>query len=80
MTIQITVRLPDVEVVHMDTLVERGEIASRAAYVAKALERQRRREANERDLALLLATKDDPDPDDLDGLARWSSRQPLDLD
>ncbi len=37
-----------------------------------------RNQAAQRDLEILAATEGTPDPDDLDGLARWGSRQPLD--
>jgi Arc/MetJ-type ribon-helix-helix transcriptional regulator len=79
MTIQITVRLPDEDVEFMDALVQDGEAASRASVVAAALQRERRRRAAERDVAILIETAGDPDPDDLDGLARWTTGRDLGL-
>jgi Arc/MetJ-type ribon-helix-helix transcriptional regulator len=81
MTIQITVRLPDEEVAYIDELVQDGEASSRAAVVAAALKRDRRRRDAERDLAIIIATSRDPDPDDLDALTAHASRTELtDLD
>lgn len=81
MTIQITVRLPDEDVAYIDELVGDGEAPSRAAVVAASLKRDRRRRAAERDLAVILASATDPDPDDLDALSAHASRTPLtDLD
>ncbi|WBQ02563.1 ribbon-helix-helix domain-containing protein [Kribbella sp. CA-293567] len=71
MSKQITVRLPDELVEFMDRLVDDNKASSRASVVARAMERERRRELAERDAAILeahsLAAREDPD--DLDGLA-----------
>ncbi|ADB31982.1 hypothetical protein Kfla_2917 [Kribbella flavida DSM 17836] len=66
MSKQITVRLPDELVEFMDQLVDANKASSRASVVARAMERERRRELAARDLALLAAHGE---PDDLDGLA-----------
>ena len=67
MTTQIAVRLPDELVAFIDELVRNGTATSRAAAVARALERERRRQIAERDAAILARLGPDPD---LDGLAR----------
>jgi Arc/MetJ-type ribon-helix-helix transcriptional regulator len=76
-SIQIAVRLPDEIVAFVDEQVTSGAAPSRAAVVARALERERRRSAAERDAAIYKSVAD---PDDLDELARWSMAQPLDID
>ena len=77
MTIQIAVRLPDDIVAFVDEQVSSGAATSRAAVVARALERERRREAAEHDAAIYAANTA---PGDLDKLATWASAQPMDLD
>ena len=77
MTIQIAVRLPDDIVAFVDEQVSSGAAPSRAAVVARALERERRREAAERDAAIYAAQSA---PHDLDGLGTWAAGQPLDID
>jgi Arc/MetJ-type ribon-helix-helix transcriptional regulator len=49
----ITVRLPEELVEFVDKLVSEGAAASRASVVARALARERRRVAAERDLEIL---------------------------
>lgn len=73
MSKQIAVRLPDDLVEFIDRLVEHGHAASRAAVVAHALDQERRQEIAARDAAILAQT----DPD-LDGLAEFAARTPLD--
>ena len=77
MSTQIAVRLPDELVEFVDGQVSSGSAASRAAVVVRALERERRRAAAERDAAIYAAADD---RDDLDGLAAWAGGQTLDLD
>jgi Arc/MetJ-type ribon-helix-helix transcriptional regulator len=77
MTIQIAVRLADDLVAFVDEQVSSGAAPSRAAVVARALERERRREAADRD-ARIYATL--AHPDDLDGLATWAAAQPMNID
>jgi antitoxin MazE3 len=78
MSKQITVRLPDDLVDFMDQLVGDNKAASRASVVARAMERERRRELAVRDLAILAEHGDYPD---LDGLADASAGTVLtDLD
>ncbi|MHB1535509.1 MAG: ribbon-helix-helix domain-containing protein [Acidimicrobiales bacterium] len=75
MSRQLTVRLPDDLVEFIDHQIEAGDATSRAAVVAAALERQRRRDIAERDAAILCrATAGD----DLDALAAFAARTPLD--
>jgi Arc/MetJ-type ribon-helix-helix transcriptional regulator len=75
MTTQIAVRLPDELVAFVDDLVSRGDAASRAAVVSRALERERRRKIAERDAAILASA--DPDTD-LDSLAEFAVNTPMD--
>ena len=78
MSRQIAVRLPDDIVEFIDLLIQRGEASSRAAVVARALERERRRQVAEQDAAILARLGDDPD---LDGLAEYAMHNPMaDLD
>ncbi|MHB1929593.1 MAG: YlcI/YnfO family protein [Acidimicrobiales bacterium] len=75
MSRQLTVRLPDDLVEFIDQQVERGEATSRAAVVAAAVERERRRDIAARDAAILtqLAAGDG-----LDDLAAYGARTSLD--
>lgn len=75
MSIQIAVRLPDDMVAFIDELVMHGEASSRAQVVSRALERERRRRGAERDAAIYAAEKTDAD---MDALAAYASRTPLD--
>jgi len=75
MSKQLTVRLPDELVDFIDQRVERGEAASRAAVVAAAVERERRREIAARDVAILSRSAN---PDQLDDLADFASHVHLD--
>ncbi len=78
MTTQIAVRLPDDLVAFIDGLVRSGHAASRAAAVARALERERRRQIAERDAAILAQAGRDAD---LDGLAHHAAKTAMpDLD
>jgi Arc/MetJ-type ribon-helix-helix transcriptional regulator len=76
MSTQIAVRLPDELMDFVDGQVSSGSAASRAAVVVRALERERRRAAAERDAAIYAESGDG----DLDDLAAWAGAQPLDLD
>ena len=75
MTTQIAVRLPDELVEMVDRWVRSGRARSRADVVARALEREARRELAERDAAILAASGPDRD---LDGLARYAASVPMD--
>ncbi|CAN5892347.1 hypothetical protein BH23ACT2_BH23ACT2_02730 [soil metagenome] len=75
MTKQIAVRLPDDIVAFIDGLVEQGEATSRAMVVTRAVERVMRRERAARDAAILAEAIVD---DDLDDLAAFGARVPLD--
>jgi len=75
MSKQIAVRLPDDLVAFVDGLVAAGRGTSRAAIVARALERERRREVAARDAAILATTPGDPD---LDRLAAFAATTPMD--
>lgn len=77
MSKQIAVRLPDDLVAFVDRLVRDGEAHSRAVVVARALDRERRRDAAVRDAAILARAGADAD---LDDLAAFAARVPLDLD
>jgi len=69
MSRQVTVRLPEELVAFIDGRVERGEASSRAAVVAAAVERERRRQIAEWDAVILARTGDDDDFDDLAAFA-----------
>lgn len=75
MTVQIAVRLPDDIVAFVDQQVTSGAAPSRAAVVARALERERRRDAAERDAAIYASAGSG----DLEQLATWAAGQPMDI-
>lgn len=75
MSKQIAVRLPDDLVDFLDERVGSGDGRSRAAIVARALERERRRVAAARDAEIL--SRSGPDPE-LAGLAEHIARLPVD--
>ncbi|WP_116044613.1 YlcI/YnfO family protein [Amycolatopsis palatopharyngis] len=75
MTKQIAVRLPDDLVEFIDRAVEHGAASSRAAVVAQAVERERRRTIAARDVAILSGLHNDHD---MDELAEFASRTPMD--
>ena len=75
MSTQIAIRLSDDMVAFIDDLVRTGDAGSRAAVVSRALERERRRKAAERDAAIL--SRQQPDLG-LDGLAEFAAAIPLD--
>ncbi len=77
MSIQIAVRLPDEMVEFLDHAVADGVASSRAALVTRAVEREMRRVAAERDVAILRQTGPE---DDLDELVVWSAAHTVDLD
>lgn len=70
MSTQIAVRLPDPVVAFLDEEVAAGRVASRAALVASALEREMRRLLAERDAEIL---RREGSADDLDGLVDWAA-------
>jgi Arc/MetJ-type ribon-helix-helix transcriptional regulator len=70
MSKQIAVRLSDDLVEFVDAVVGSGQQPSRAAVVARALERERRRAIAGRDAEILVATGPDPD---LVGLAEFAA-------
>ena len=70
MTKQIAVRLSDDLVAFVDGVVESGQERSRAAVVTRALNRERRRLAAERDAEILASTGPDPE---LAGLADYAA-------
>jgi Arc/MetJ-type ribon-helix-helix transcriptional regulator len=77
MTKQIAVRLPEDLVAFVDETVRSGDAASRAVVVTRALERERRRAVAARDAEILQHAGGDPD---MDALAEYAARLPLDLD
>ena len=78
MSTQIAVRLSDDMVAFIDEQVRRGEQTSRAAVVARALERERRRKIAERDADILAGAAADPDLDQLAEFAAATSMPDLD--
>jgi Arc/MetJ-type ribon-helix-helix transcriptional regulator len=77
---QIAVRLPDEIAAFVDAEVAAGRAPRRAAVVTRALERDRRRRLALADVEILTRTGGSHDPDDLDGLAEYGARRPIDLD
>ncbi|MBK6956473.1 MAG: hypothetical protein IPH27_13840 [Actinomycetales bacterium] len=70
MSTQIAVRLPDDLVAFLDASVKSGVAPSRAALVARAVEREMRRQRAEGDVAILRSAGA---ADDLDDLVAWSA-------
>lgn len=77
MSKQIAVRLPDEIVAFVDEVVSSGAEPSRAAVVARALARERRRRAAVRDAEILARTGPDPE---LAGLADYAAQVRPQLD
>jgi Arc/MetJ-type ribon-helix-helix transcriptional regulator len=77
---QIAVRLPDEIASFVDAEVAAGRAPSRAAVVARALKRERRRRLALADIEILTRAGGADDFDDLDGLAEYGARLPIDLD
>lgn len=77
MSIQIAVRLPDDMVGFLDHLVETGRGSSRAAVIARALNRERRHEMAVQDAAIYAQAGEDRDMIDL---VQYLSGQPADPD
>lgn len=69
MTVQIAIRLPDDMVAFLDKSVAAGSAPSRAALVARALEREMRRQIAEHDATIL---REQGAADELDDLVNWS--------
>ncbi|HRC13948.1 MAG: hypothetical protein IPJ15_01920 [Actinomycetales bacterium] len=70
MSTQIAVRLPEDLVAFLDASVKSGVAPSRAALVARAVEREMRRQRAEGDVAILRSAGA---ADDLDDLVAWSA-------
>lgn len=73
---QIAVRLPEDLVEFVDRAVASGDARSRASMVTRALERERRRVAAEKDAEILARTGPDPE---LAGLAEHAASAPSTL-
>ena len=69
MSTQIAIRLPDDMVAFLDKSVAAGDAPSRAALVARAVEREMRRQVAEQDAVIL---RERGTADDLDELVNWS--------
>lgn len=69
MSTQIAIRLPDDMVAFLDKSVAAGGAPSRAALVARAVEREMRRQVAEQDAVIL---RERGTADDLDELVNWS--------
>jgi Arc/MetJ-type ribon-helix-helix transcriptional regulator len=78
MSTQIAIRLPDELVEFLDDLVKSGRATSRAAAVARALERERRRQTAERDAAILARSGADADMDSIAHHAAATAMDDLD--
>jgi Arc/MetJ-type ribon-helix-helix transcriptional regulator len=81
-SVQMTVRIPDNLAKYVDDSVRSGGAASRAEMIARALEELMRREEREREMALVdnLNARNESLYPDLDGLAEWGVRRPMDID
>ncbi len=77
MSKQIAVRLPDALVDFIDNVVSRGDERSRAAVVAKALEREQRRRTAAADAEILKRSGPDAE---LTGLADFAAGARLPVD
>ena len=77
MSIQIAVRLSEDIVEFIDQLVESGKEPSRAAVVARALSREKRRMIAARDAEILAHLSE---YDELSDLAAYATRSTLELD
>jgi Arc/MetJ-type ribon-helix-helix transcriptional regulator len=77
-----TVRIPDNLARYVDDRVKAGAASSRAEFIARALDELMRHEEREREIALLdeLNARNEPLYPDLDGLAQWGLREPMDLE
>jgi hypothetical protein len=76
MTIQVAARLPDETVAFIDAQVAAGAAPNRAAWLARAAERQRSYEIGERAARIYAESGEDPD---LVDLVTWRSGRPVDL-
>jgi Arc/MetJ-type ribon-helix-helix transcriptional regulator len=77
MSTQIAVRLPDSMVEFLDRLVAEGQATSRASVIERALAREFRHQLAARDAAILAEAGADHD---MDSLAGYAARTPLDVD
>jgi Arc/MetJ-type ribon-helix-helix transcriptional regulator len=75
MSKQIAVRLPEQLVEFIDERVQEGSAPSRAAVVAQALERERRRALAEQDAVILCGVDEH---DEMDALAAYAAEVQLD--
>lgn len=71
MTTQISVRLPEELVAHVDAEVAAGRAHSRAAYLHRALTAAQRQDLYAREIEILIAAKDDPDDPDTKSVLDW---------
>ncbi len=75
MSKQIIVQLPDDFVEFIDQLIEQGDATSSRSVLTRAVDRERRQAIAVRDAATLAQSGPDRD---LDGLAEYAARTPLD--
>jgi Arc/MetJ-type ribon-helix-helix transcriptional regulator len=82
MSVQMTVRIPDVLAKYVDDQVASGDASSRAEMIARGLDELMRREEREREMALVdeLNAQGTSLYPDLDGLAEWGAHQPMDVE
>ena len=82
MSVQVTVRIPDYLASFIDDRVRSGGAASRADAISQALDELMRRDAREREMALVdeLNSRGEALYPDLDGLAEWGADQPMDIE
>jgi Arc/MetJ-type ribon-helix-helix transcriptional regulator len=77
MTTQIAVRLPDELVDFVDSMVRRGVVTSRAAFIARLLEREHRRQQALEDLEIIKRVGPDPE---LNAVAQWQAENFPEID
>lgn len=80
MTTQIAVRLDERLVAQLDELVRSGAARSRAQVVQSALERELRRRLYERDVEILLASRQSGEPDEFAALNAWVGEHRPEID
>jgi Arc/MetJ-type ribon-helix-helix transcriptional regulator len=77
MTTQIAIRLPDELVEFVDSMVRRGVVTSRAAFIARLLEREHRREQALEDVEIIKRVGPDPE---LNAIAKWQAENFPEID
>ena len=80
MSTQIAIRLPDHLVAELDAMVASGAARSRASVIERALAKAIRQHRYAQELAFYEAHPEALEDPDMDALAAWGAREPMDLD